>query len=543
MVYGETDGKKVVQVEQGMLEGLVSVTEKGTRIATFTSIPYAKPPLGPLRFKAPQAPEKWEGVRPADAPFRVCTQMGQGEEDCLLLNVVAPLDKGDKLPVMFWIHGGAFFLGSASLEFYGFESFADRGMVMVSANYRLSALGFLSLEGSDVTPNAGLKDLVAALRWVRSNIAQFGGGPDHVTVFGESAGAASVQYLVVSPMARGLFKGAIMQSGTACANWAFREPSSEDAFRLGESLGKRTSDPQELAEFLRALPASDIVDKVLDDWASRKAEMKLKSINVQTIPFVPTVDYPVGVGDSLEEVFLPDRPDSLLKQGTFNKDLPQIIGMNSLEAAFLTSVPGMEEWPLLEANWESFVPEDMGLRAGSPASKLVAARVREFYFHNETLSDLSAMAYLECSSDADWTRRTSECTKYVAQHTPDRLWVYYFTYQGSNSITCNTQDCTHISGAAHFDEVLLLFPDNPLGGPLSPEDRAVQGPMLDAWTSFARTGRPDPGAGVTWTPVESPAVLSHLVFDGQPRMDPGDLRANYTSFWAEVGAEVARLGQ
>ncbi|KAJ8869201.1 hypothetical protein PR048_030773, partial [Dryococelus australis] len=372
-VYGDEKTKKLVQVEQGMLEGVVSVTDTGVKIATFASVPYAKPPIGKLRFKeaeesssgqstssrrrgnmdqqmgfrppslmnacglpqAPELPEKWEDVRPADSTFNMCIQLEGGSEDCLYLNIVTPQGMGDNLSVIFWIHGGAFFMGSASLEFYNLDDFAKQGVVMVSANYRLSALGFLSVNGTDVTPNAGLKDQVAALRWVQRNIASFGGNPNDVTIFGESAGSASVQHLITSPMAKGLFSKAIMMSGSACSSWAFVEPNTQNAFLLGESLGKKTSDPHELVEFLRTVPAQDIIDKVMDQWYAIKDEKHLKSINVQTIKYLPTLEYPVRVGDSFEEVFLPDRPATILEQGNFNK-VPQIIGMNSLEAALLT---------------------------------------------------------------------------------------------------------------------------------------------------------------------------------------------------------------
>ena len=223
----------VVQTQSGMLEGAVS--DEYETVAVYKGIPYAKPPVEELRWVPPQPADAWEGVRPATDFASECMQTPVEEglyttapastsEDCLYLNVWTPTDANEaNLPVMVWIHGGAFIMGSGSSPGYNGASLANRGAVVVTINYRLGIFGFfahpaLSAESpNNVSGNQGLYDQIAALQWVQDNIANFGGDPSNVTIFGESAGSMSVCYLVSSPLANGLFQKAIGQSGACFA--------------------------------------------------------------------------------------------------------------------------------------------------------------------------------------------------------------------------------------------------------------------------------------------------------------------------------------
>nr|CAD7568083.1 unnamed protein product [Timema californicum] len=279
-----------VRISQGELQGKkVSSKARGV-FYSFQGIPYAKPPVGTLRFKPPEPPEPWAGVRDATKEEAISPQIHMilqsctGEEDCLFLNVHMPQWPVSCLkPVMVWIHGGAFELGSGDSSSYGPDYFLAQDVVFVSINYRLGALakntihvivlchnklkkspcplalGFLNLDGSDVSANNGLRDQVMALTWVKKNISKFGGDPDNVTIFGESAGGASVHYLLLAPSAKGLFHKAIAQSGTALLCHLNSSVSTQRAFRLGQELGCETKDPQHLADFLRTVPAEKIV--------------------------------------------------------------------------------------------------------------------------------------------------------------------------------------------------------------------------------------------------------------------------------------------
>lgn len=241
----------VVKLHSGPIRGVV---EDGVR--AYLGIPYAAPPVGELRWKPPQEVASWEDVRSCAAFGPSCPQPDEKlgttySEDCLSLNVWAPAAKpGDRLPVMVWIHGGAFNFGSGSLPEYNGRNLARKGVVVVTSNYRLGPLGFLvhpllSKESSHaVSGNYGLLDQVAALRWVRRNIAAFGGDPDRVTLFGQSAGSRSVSLQMISPLSAGLFHGAIAQSGGPIIGSQFLLPCSMaawPAWRLWGSGWRRCS--------------------------------------------------------------------------------------------------------------------------------------------------------------------------------------------------------------------------------------------------------------------------------------------------------------
>mgnify|MGYP001271637024 CR=1 FL=1 len=214
----------VVETRYGKVQG----TKEGG-VCVWRGIPYAKPPVGKLRFQAPQPPDPWAGVRDATRFGPNCVQFGnylrtehmgsrEFSEDCLYLNIWSPAADGRKRPVMVWIHGGFFRMGSGSLAMYNGVSFAEKGdVVLVTINYRLGALGFLQLgefgERFADSGNCGLLDQIAALRWVKENIEAFGGDPDRVTIFGQSAGGRSTGILLAAPEARGLFSQAIVHSG------------------------------------------------------------------------------------------------------------------------------------------------------------------------------------------------------------------------------------------------------------------------------------------------------------------------------------------
>ena len=230
----ETSGETgAVAVEGGSVAGVPA--SGGGSVRMYGSIPYAAPPVGDRRWLAPQPVEPWDGVRDGSQLPPACIQpvlpvppgedpfFGAGstrmEEDCLYLNVWSAAAPGDAVPVLVWIHGGGLFVGDGSEVAYDGTALAARGVVVVTINYRLGALGYLAhpllREASDngASGNYGLLDQLAALRWVQRNIAAFGGDPGRVTVFGESAGSWSVNYLVATPLASGLFAGAIGQSG------------------------------------------------------------------------------------------------------------------------------------------------------------------------------------------------------------------------------------------------------------------------------------------------------------------------------------------
>lgn len=251
-----------VTTQQGTLAGRTD-----NDIHLWCGIPYAAPPVGALRWRAPQPVTPWQGIRQADAFSAAswqnsddCQQVGGGNpghfsEDCLYLNVWSPAERSAPLPVMVWLHGGGFTIGAGGLPPYDGKALARRGAVVVTLNYRLGHLGFFAhpaLEGEDGERlyNFGLLDQIAALRWVQQNIAAFGGDSDNVTLFGESAGARSVLSLLASPKAKGLFHKAIIQSG-----YTLPDTPREAALLRGEQIAEHLHLPSATAQQLRDIPA------------------------------------------------------------------------------------------------------------------------------------------------------------------------------------------------------------------------------------------------------------------------------------------------
>ncbi len=313
----------------------------------FKGIPYAKPPLGEGRFAAPQEPDSWEGIYEAEHFGSVAMQvpldpasfygkefyqypdyMPARSEDCLYLNIWTPAgEAGEKLPVAFWIHGGAFLQGySHEVEFDG-EAYCRRGVVLVSINYRLGVFGFLAhpwLEeeqagqgGRRISGNYALLDQIAALRWVRENIAAFGGDPGNITVFGQSAGCMSVQALVSTPLTEDWIAKAIFQSASGYKSMMGTH-TMEEAKKAGEEFVQLTGAAD--LEELRAIPAGELLE-MQKAFLERRQGMGLC--------FGPTIDHYILDGDC----------DTLLERGEM-KDIPYMMGSTAQD---LGTTPQMRE--------------------------------------------------------------------------------------------------------------------------------------------------------------------------------------------------------
>ena len=368
----------VVQTAQGGARGAV---EDG--VASFKGLPYAAPPFGALRFKAPAPPKPWKAIRDATtfgptvpkAPYRL-PYAGLLDEpvidgdDCLNLNVWTPQGGGEKLPVLVWIHGGAYRNGSGAVSTYDGSAFARDGAVCVTLNYRLGIDGFLMLD--DAPNNRGLLDVVAALAWVKENIAAFGGDPDRVTIFGQSAGAMAVTTLLAMPSAQGLFKRVITQSGVGD-----RVMSHEDAAKVTQDLAKRLGAPPNREGF-GAVP----LDKLYAGQFALtqdipRAPMRWGRIGITMMPFAPVLD----------EESLPLDPLDAARSGV-GADVELLMGSNTDEHRFFLVPPG-----LLDQLDDSFVNAALQIYGGHPdqlreayderfstAGELFAAAASDFFF-------------------------------------------------------------------------------------------------------------------------------------------------------------------
>lgn len=332
------------------------------RVSVWKGVPYAAPPIGELRWRAPEPVAKWTTVADATGYGFVCPQPvdpripielgAPQDEDCLTLNVWASSDTtaGDRKPVMVWVHGGAYILGSASQPPYDGEVLAGGGEILVvTVNYRLGALGFLDMTEFDsprrrFDSNLGLRDVLTALGWVRDNIAAFGGDPDRVTVFGESAGAGIITTLLTSPAAEGLFAGAIAQSSPATSIYDVSRARGI-THQVLDRLGLSASD----VDRLRSVPVDAIVAASTDVFY----ETPLR--NPGTLAFAPLVD-----GD-----LVPDYPVKLAREGR-SLPIPLIIGTNEHEAALFKWMKS----PLMPITPEAINAMFTGIAAEQPHLQL-----------------------------------------------------------------------------------------------------------------------------------------------------------------------------
>ncbi|EFN75416.1 Esterase E4 [Harpegnathos saltator] len=300
--------KLIVRVEQGSLLGINKITSDNVGYTAFQGIPYATPPIGELRFRDPEPPQPWNDIlNAAEESYNKCIQLQQthssnlcktacGREDCLYLNIYVPHNSKRKIerrPVMVWIHGDDFISGSCMFQRLQPDYFMDKDVIVVCITYRLGILGFLNIGHEEASGNQGLKDLVAALKWINVNIANFTGDPNNITIFG-------------------LFHKAILQSGVALCNWAVRENQPE-AFQLASLMGYNFKDPVKIVTFFRELS---------DDELVIKTAMVTNVKDFKMVVFGPTIDR------AAKNPFLPCPIRDLID---YDNDIPVLIGHNSHE--------------------------------------------------------------------------------------------------------------------------------------------------------------------------------------------------------------------
>lgn len=298
-----------------------------------------------------------------------------GSEDCLYLNVFTPdIKPSHTLPVMVWIHGGGFVWGSGNDDFYAPEFLVRHGVILVTMNYRLEVLGFLSLDTKDIPGNAGMKDQVAAMRWVKNNIMNFGGDPNSITIFGESAGGASVGYHLISPMTKGLFKRAIMQSGTTVSWWSQPIEPREKALVLAKQLGCYSKDSKELYEFFKSQPLE-----------------KLVKVKLPVITHNKLYETEFGIVDekqfgSNERYFYGDVIEALKNNAHEGVDV--IIGYTKDEGLLTLVIANttIEVFSNVAENYlEFFTPRPIKLNSPIKNQLEAGRRIREFYFRNNRI--------------------------------------------------------------------------------------------------------------------------------------------------------------
>ncbi|KAJ3645079.1 hypothetical protein Zmor_022766 [Zophobas morio] len=484
-----------VTLNQGTLRGSTATDLRGNPFLKFQGIPYAKPPLGELRFKAPVAPEPWTGVFDATKEGEVCYHRDplkrgaiSGGENCLFLNVFTkklPADQNKALrPVMFWIHGGALIFGSGNGDMYGPEFLMTEDIVLVTINYRLGILGFVSFEDPslEIPGNAGFKDQVMALQWVQTNISKFGGDPNNVTIFGESAGGISVHLLVLSPMAKGLFHKAIAQSGCALNPGV---EASTGCTVLATTMGLDGADEKTIYNTLMGKQVEEIFEI---------QEKMLKDV-------VPCQRRPLGcvVEKNSPNPFLDDEPRTIMKTGRFNK-VPFMLGFTTGEGMLFDLFGGGV------SDCESVIPWYFGYEHGQPDTKIVGEQIKRFYFGDEDLSPTTKAQKYDMLSDAHFIygMYVTILTQYSKSDAP--TYLYRMSVESELNILKKVLKI-EVPGVCHIDDIGYLFktfitPEIKSG---TIEETSVNR-FVKLWTNFAKFGNPTPNKKdslltTVWKPV------------------------------------------
>jgi para-nitrobenzyl esterase len=480
-----------VLTEQGSAYGKLI---GGGKVRAFLGLPYAASPTGKMRWKAPRPAKKWKGLRDATqygphcAQNQVFTDMvfqdAGGSEDCLFLNVYAPVtaSKTAKLPVMLWIHGGGYAGGSGNEPRHNGDFLPQKGVVLVTINYRLGVFGFLVSdelvkEGNGAAGNYGLMDMIAALKWVKANIAAFGGDAENVTIFGESAGSIAVATLMASPMARGLFAKAIGESGAP--------------FPSGLNLGGATvaAQAQINQRWIESTGA-----KSLQDLRSMPADEILKSAEKLGVRgFTQVIDGKVLV-EPIPDTYSAGR----------QAQVPLLAGWNADEGNFMVA-NGMTS-----ARWRGM------------AENLFKDRSTEFLslYPGDTDADALRSA-IDYGGDAFIAFGTWQWVE--AQHKTSSVPVYRYHFE----LPAPPSKYHPGTFAFHSDDIEYVFGtlDTRPGYTVRPEDRKLSGIVMDYWTNFAKTGDPNGPGLPAWPRYDSKGSLIHL--NDPVTSGPDTLRPRY----------------
>jgi para-nitrobenzyl esterase len=473
-----------VEVTGGTIEG---VEQDG--IFTYKGIPFAAPPVGDLRWKAPAPVQSWTGVRKVNAFCDACMQasgsMGNTapvNEDCLYLNVWTPAKKTDeKIPVIYWVHGGGYSGGSTSTPMYDGTGFAKKGVVMVSVAYRVGPFGFfahpeLSRESGHGSGTYGIQDMIAGLKWVKENIVRFGGDPSTVTIFGHSAGGAAISLLAASPLTKGLFHRAICMSG---GSFTPLQTSKQTGIGLGIPALKLAESTGE--EFLKELGVADI--KAARALSAEDIQNKLPSGMEGGMRFRPAAD----------EYVIPNDLYSLYEVGRFN-DTPILLGHTSDEMGSF-------------GRTENITPEDfeeqIKSQYGSHADAILSA-----YPHSTDVEATRASKDIRNDSSFNWN--TWAWSRLQSRKGKGKAFQYYFDYHPDSPD----------GGSGHGNDVPHAF--QTLGGPMgepTEEDLKLSDMISSFWVNFARSGDPN-GPGLPEWPAFSEDDQKVMIFDTAPSVRP-----------------------
>jgi len=501
-------GNIVVKTNYGAVKGVSRKSVLGEQYLSFRGIPFARAPIGELRFRDPQPVEPWthtlDATKQGPTAFGldfVTMRLNEGcSEDCLTLNIYTKnIHPRKPLPVMLWIHGGGFRWGNSTESTYGPDYLLEKEVIFVSINYRLGALGFLSIPDPSlkVPGNAAMKDQAMAMKWVRENIRHFGGDDQNITVFGESVGAVCIHWHMISDFSKGLFDKAIVQSGTALADFCAVPQTINFAERLAMKLGwNPTTSSTSYFEYLQNVPALDIV--MVQDAFLAPTEKKMYG----NVIFATTMEPYLS-----DQCFNTRDPLELYENAWGNK-IPLIIGGTSEE--------GLLFYRLVTQNLILFKAPDifeniferLKCGKGTDAAKVIADKIKTFYYGNVTPNIENVDTYINVLSDKNFLHGIHLVVKArVNDPQSAPTYFYRFNFESKTNFTIMKAVFAHptVKGTCHAEDIEYLFKTS-YSKPVivnSLEDKTIDR-MVSSWTQFAATGNPNNEAlkPTQWKPIE-----------------------------------------
>ncbi|XP_030751749.1 uncharacterized protein LOC115879197 [Sitophilus oryzae] len=501
MFFQISDDSLLVTTSQGTLRGHILTSPGNKTFKAFQGVPYAQPPLGNLRFQAPQPPLNWDGIRDATKDGNICfaitSDSPEESEDCLFLNVFVPIlddDNQCKLSVMLWIHGGGFTHGHSLYNSTGPDYLIEQGVIVVTLTYRLGPFGFLSTGDDVISGNAGLKDQAAAIKWIYENIEAFGGDKDNITISGQSAGSASVGFQLLYKGNEGYFRGAIMESGSPLNMWSFSVGFDPKAYAV------------DLAQQVNATIDANISSAALLNFLVSLDGKEIDTASTKTT--VSTSALPV-IEPASQTAFLTASQYELLAKGDFIQ-VPLLIGTNSEEEIHQGQdleklAKNLESY---EKNYEKFIPKNMDLSVNVNKS-LVSKTIRDLYLDN--VPDDSKMGHLiKYMSHNTFTRAVIKHATLAVNYTA--VYFYVFSYDGPlGNVNITVKGADKID---HAEDTKYLW--KRVGKDYSNDDLSkypasdvlAHNRLISLWTNFVKYLTPTPEKtellqNITWPEYDS----------------------------------------
>nr|AVM18975.1 odorant degrading protein 5 [Holotrichia parallela] len=517
-----------VEIPNGLLQGVHEQSYNGRTFSAFEGIPYARPPVGELRFEAPKESYNWTGTWIANTKHRCLQTLGpaiSGDEDCLYLNVYVPRENpspSDNLNVIVHIHGGGFAMWDA--HFYsGPKYLMDEDVIFVTMNYRLGPFGFLSTEDKVAPGNNGLKDQALSLKWIQKNIKFFGGNPDSVTITGMSAGSASVHLHYFSPLSKGTFHAGVSQSGTVMDPWVIRHSPLKSTVRLAENAGCPTETSRELVDCLKSRSGTKIAE-ILKSQESQESP----------VSFGPVVE------PEHDGAFLTQHPYKMLLDKTV-ADVPWVVSVTEREGLFmLLFAEAMSV--TAEQDIEKFLPQLLHFSdADDGLQESEIHKIKEHYF-NKATTDFTE-TFIDITSDRFFLAGADAAAKLQARANKSPVYFYKFGYRGQHSLVELVLPNAKHTVATHGDDCQYYLHSAAAEDKLSESDEKMKSVFSQWLLNYAETRKPSI-KGVEWNPVSGGDILEFLYIENPDSLFMDEVEGlGDSSFWNNLSLKDNEVRQ